>query len=69
MSDHPGDKSKRPIECREGEIIGRGPGPNQATWGSCSNLKEVSSNSDMDGETYDCTVCGRHYRLHYEDMQ
>lgn len=63
-----GDKSKRPPECREGEIISRGPGPIQATWGSCPHLKEVSSNSDMDGETYDCAVCGRHYRLYYEDM-
>lgn len=63
-----GDRSKRPTECREGEIISRGPGPNQVMWGSCPHLKEVSSSADMDGETYDCAVCGRHYRLYYEDM-
>lgn len=33
------------------------------------DYKEVSSNYDMDGETYECTVCGDRYRLYYEDMK
>lgn len=32
------------------------------------NYEEVSSYSDMDGETYQCTKCDDRYRLYYEDM-
>lgn len=35
---------------------------------SCPNMRETSSNTDMDGETYHCEVCGEHFRLYYEDM-
>lgn len=57
MADRKGDETKRPIEC----------GRRNGQWKACSNLKETSG-YDMDGETYDCEVCGEHYRLHYEDM-
>ncbi len=33
------------------------------------NLKETSSNYDMDGETYECKICGEYYRLYYDDMK
>lgn len=55
MVDRDGDKTKQPPGCRETE-------------GSCPNMRETSSNSDMDGETYICEVCGARYRLYYEDM-
>lgn len=57
MADRKGLESLKPQECgrRDGE------------WKPCKHLKEVSG-FDMDGETYDCSVCGEHYRLHYEDM-
>jgi len=58
MADRKGDEAKRPVEC----------GRREGLYGVCQHLKETSSNSDMDGETYDCAVCGEHYRLHYEDM-
>ena len=31
--------------------------------------EEVSSPTDMEGETYRCTKCGDRYRLYYEDMK
>lgn len=34
----------------------------------CPHLKEVSSPTDMDGETYACERCGERFRLYYEDM-
>lgn len=52
---HASDKTKQPPECKEDS--------------SCPNLKETSSYTDMDGETYECSVCGLRYRLYYEDMQ
>lgn len=54
--DRKGDHQKQPPECREHGA------------GACLNLIETSSPSDFDGETYDCKVCGEHYRLYYEDM-
>lgn len=33
------------------------------------DYEEVSSRSDMDGETYKCRKCGDRYRLYYEDMK
>lgn len=57
MSDRTGDKSKQPEECHE------------SSGGSCPFLRETSSPRDMDGETYDCEMCGLHYRLYYEDMK
>lgn len=58
MSDRKGDPAKRPPEC----------GRRNGEWGACNYLKETSSNTDMDGETYHCDRCGEHYRLYYEDM-
>lgn len=58
MADRKGDEAKRPAEC----------GRRDGAWEACRHLKDTSSNSDMDGETYDCAVCGEHYRLYYEDM-
>jgi len=69
MADCEGDPAKRPIECKEGVFTPDAPGSHTGVWGSCPHLKEVSSASDMDGETYDCNVCGRHYRLYYDDMR
>ncbi len=37
--------------------------------GRCPRLKETSSPTDMDGETYECDHCGQRYRLYYDDMQ
>lgn len=54
MRNVPGDKAKQPLECKEDT--------------SCRNLQETSSTTDMDGETYNCIVCGLRYRLYYEDM-
>lgn len=56
MADRKGDPAKQGPEC-EMRSLGR-----------CRNLRETSSKTDMDGETYHCDVCGEHYRLYYEDM-
>ena len=50
------DKTKQPIGCNE-------------TTASCKNLKETSNYADMDGETYECDVCGLRFRLYYDDMR
>ena len=55
MSDRKGDPEKQPEGCK-GSL-------------ACPNLIETSSATDFEGETYDCKVCGEHYRLYYEDMQ
>lgn len=56
MADRKGDPAKQPPECKMRDN------------GRCLHLRETSSNTDMDGETYHCDVCGEHYRLYYEDM-
>lgn len=56
MSNRPGDPAKRPPECGE---------PDNKF---CPHMRETSSRTDFDGETYNCEVCGRYYRLYYEDM-
>jgi len=33
------------------------------------DYKEVSSNYDFDGESYECKKCGHRYRLYYDDMR
>lgn len=53
---------------RRGDDTKRVPGCTEANCGGCEHLKETSSPTDFDGETYDCAICGEHYRLHYEDM-
>lgn len=67
MSD--GDKAKQPPECLKDVFTPDAPGSHHGKWGRCPHLKEVSSSSDMEGETYDCSVCGEHYRLYYDDMR
>lgn len=54
MADREGDPSKQPLECRQ-----RG--------ARCPHLKETGGG--MDGERYDCVVCGKHYFLDYDDMR
>lgn len=72
MGDRKGDASKQPPECAP-RFTPFGPdypkpagAPGSGTWSRCPNIRE--SHSDMQGETYDCAVCGEHYRLYYEDM-
>lgn len=38
---------------------------------TCPHMKEVSSNRDMRGETYQCQKagCNHRYRLDYDEMQ
>ena len=33
----------------------------------CPNMK-LRDDTDMEAETYECNVCGRRYKLYYEDM-
>lgn len=72
MTDRNGDPAKQPPGCKPVFTPHPDPKPRGAVgdgvWSKCPNLKDTSSNSDMDGETYDCAVCGEHYRLYYEDM-
>jgi hypothetical protein len=56
MADRAGDKSKQPPECGTHEH------PTH-----CPHLVDVTPRA-MDRETYDCTVCGEHFTLYYEDM-
>jgi hypothetical protein len=56
MADRRGDPAKQPAECKMRQSS------------ECQHLRETSSPTDMDGETYHCDVCGEHYRLYYEDM-
>ena len=58
MPDRKGDPDKKPDYCKNKGLNER-----------CRNLKEVSDKYDMDGETYDCAVCGEHYRLYYDEMR
>lgn len=54
MSDRKGDKSKQPPECKiEFE-------------NHCPHIKETGS---MQGEQYDCPVCGERFYLDYEEMR
>jgi hypothetical protein len=58
MSRDQGDPEKQPPECK---ALGR--------WKhKCPNLKERQDFS-MEGETYDCEVCGEHMFLDYEEMK
>lgn len=56
MSDRKGNPDKQTEACREKGV------------NACENLKEASGPTDFDGETYNCAVCGEHFRLYYEDM-
>lgn len=58
MSHRSGDSEKQPPECR---ALGR-------FKHKCPNLKE-RDDTRMDGETYDCAVCGEHMFLDYEEMK
>lgn len=57
MADRKGDKTKQPPECTVDKDA------------RCPNLHEVSRPGDMEGETYECKVCGERYRLDYEEMK
>lgn len=39
-----------------------------SNWTKCKNIK-YRDDTDMDGETYDCEVCGEHIYLYYDDMR
>lgn len=56
MADRKGDPNKKPVECMKDGL-------------TCPHLEEISSNSDMDGESYSCKVCGEYYRLYYDEMR
>lgn len=56
MSERKGDPARQPEACRAHGVA------------RCPNLQETSGPTDFGGETYDCPVCGEHYRLYYEDM-
>lgn len=55
LADRKGNPDQQPPNCRAGR--------------PCPYLRETSSNTDMDGETYDCARCGKHYRLYYDEMR
>ena len=57
MADRKGDPAKQPPECKMRETS------------RCKHLRETSHKFDMSGETYDCDVCGEHFRLYYDEMQ
>ncbi len=53
MSDHPGDKTKQPPECKEDT--------------RCPNIQ--CTYEGMDGERWRCEVCGASFWLDYEEMK
>ncbi len=66
MTWHQGDPNKQPDECK---ALGKwkGGNPHQK---ACPNLKETeASKRDMEGETYNCEVCGEYVFLDYEEMR
>lgn len=55
-----GDPKKQPPEC---VALGR-------SKMACPNLVETkASRKDMEGETYECAVCGEYVYLDYEEMR
>lgn len=56
MGDAPADPKREPPECKalERKL-------------SCPNIKEVGGG--MQGEQYDCQVCGRRIYLDYDEMR
>ena len=56
---------------KKGERSKQIPGCNPDLYSNnpCPNLKETSALSDMDGETYECKVCGIYFRLYYDEMR
>jgi hypothetical protein len=54
MADRRGDPSKQPPECKGGAT-------------SCPNLEETGGG--MDGEQYNCKVCGEAFYLDYDEMR
>lgn len=74
MADHKGDPAKRTEDCKidiftpdengPKDIFGK---PRMGTWGRCPNLKETGGG--MDGERWECTVCGESYYLDYDEMR
>ena len=35
----------------------------------CPNMKPVEGDMDMEYERYECKVCGRRFKLDYEEMR
>lgn len=72
VTDRKGDPTKQPPECESRFTPHAEPRPHGAVgkgeWSRCPNLRETSSPTDMDGETYDCDICGKYYRLYYDEM-
>ena len=66
-----GDKSKQPPECEPRFTPHPNPRPpmavGQGVWSRCPNLKETGGG--MDGERYECAVCGKGYFLDYDEMR
>lgn len=58
LTDRKGDDAKRPPECKHKD-----------RYGTCPHLQETSSRFDFEGETYDCFICGEHFRLFYDEMR
>lgn len=57
MGDRKGDATKKPAECRD----------RKDSVLRCPNIKEVGGG--MDGEQYDCSVCGERVYLDYDEMR
>lgn len=71
MADFKGVWEKRTAECqqKDGTFSPDPDRPGFVIAYHCPNLKEVSRPTDMEGETYECELCGERYRLWYEDMK
>jgi hypothetical protein len=54
MSDHKGDPSKQPPECKNGST-------------RCPNIKNTYEG--FDGERWRCNVCGESFFLDYDEMR
>lgn len=66
-----GDTTKQPPECKPVFTPHPTPRPHMAigegTWSRCPNLKETGGG--LDGEQYECAVCGKVYFLDYDEMR
>ena len=43
--------------------------PNAEKYYNCPNMKEKEGDLSMEYEHYECKVCGRSYKLDYEEMK
>ena len=59
-----------PIEgWSENTALGKRPCDNERDSWQCPNMKKREGDADMNGEHYDCKICGRHVRLDYDEMR